>query len=43
MNILKIKLLDKDLKTFSYSKKANVEGDGVDLYFPENIILPPIV
>ena len=41
MNILKIKLLDKDLKTF-YSKKANVEGDaGVDLYFPENIILPP--
>ena len=41
MNILKIKLLDKDLQTF-YSKKANVEGDaGVDLYFPENIILPP--
>ena len=26
MNILKIKLLDKDLKTL-YSKKANVEGD----------------
>ena len=25
-----------------YSNKANVEGDaGVDLYFPENIILPP--
>ena len=40
MNILKIKLLDKDLQTF-YSKKANVEGDaGVDLYFPDEVTIP---
>ena len=40
MNILKIKLLDNDLKTF-YSKKANVEGDaGVDLYFPDEVTIP---
>jgi len=41
MNVLKIKILGSGLKDL-YSRKINVEGDaGVDLFFPEDIILPP--
>jgi len=41
MNVLKIKILGSGLKDL-YSRKINVEGDaGVDLFFPEDIVLPP--
>ena len=41
MNTLRIKVLDESLESL-YKKRVNVEGDaGVDLYFPENVILPP--
>ena len=41
MSKLKINILDSELEPL-YKKRVNVEGDaGVDLYFPENVILPP--
>tara|TARA_Y100000592_G_scaffold59499_1_gene93072 strand:- start:4736 stop:5248 length:513 start_codon:yes stop_codon:yes gene_type:complete len=40
MNTLRIKLIDKSLKSL-YKKRVNVEGDaGVDLYFPEEVVIP---
>jgi dUTP pyrophosphatase len=40
MNTLRIKVLDESLESL-YKKRVNVEGDaGVDLYFPEEIIIP---
>ena len=40
MNTLRIKLLDESLESL-YKKRVNVEGDaGVDLYFPEEVIIP---
>ena len=40
MNTLRIKVLDESLVSL-YNKRVNVEGDaGVDLYFPEEVIVP---
>ena len=40
MNTLRIKVLDKYLEPL-YKKRVNVEGDaGVDLYFPEEVVVP---
>ena len=40
MNTLRIKVLDESLESL-YKKRVNVEGDaGVDLYFPEEVIIP---
>ena len=40
MNTLRIKVLDESLEPL-YKKRVNVEGDaGVDLYFPEEVVVP---
>lgn len=40
MNTLRIKVLDKYLEPL-YKKRVNVDGDaGVDLYFPEEVVIP---
>jgi len=42
MNTLRIKVSDESLIPL-YEKRVNIEGDaGVDLYFPEQVSIPPL-